>query len=155
MKTVGNLDKWISIGANVGVLIGIVFLLIEIRTNTQSNTLGMQEAYSNNFMQINAVDITHEMAEIIHKSNVGESLSPIEEFQLNAYFQMYLTQTNFIRRLYDRDVATEAEFREMYLYLGKITNNPYFRQFALGLPEVYQQLLLEEDGFERYVQNRR
>ena len=155
MKTVGNLDKWISIGANVGVLIGIVFLLIEIRTNTQSNTLGMQAAYTNNFFQINALDVTQDMAEIIHKSTVGESLSPIEEIQLNGYFQMYLSQTNFIRRLYDRGVATEAEFREIYEYLGKIKNNPYFRQFALGLPEGYQRLLLEEDGFEQYVQTRR
>ena len=149
-----KLDRWISVAANIGVLVGIVFLVLEIRTNTESNILGVQEAYSSNFIQINTLATSPEIAGLLLRSRNGEPITPLEDMQLDAYFRLFMTQTNFIRRLFDRGVVTDIELREAYEGVRRfIREDGNFRRRAENTSAIYRQLLLEEDGIDRYIQS--
>ncbi len=149
-----KLDRWVSVAANIGVLIGIIFLVLEIRTNTESNILGVQEAYSSNFIQINTLATSPEIAGLLLKSRSGDTLTPVEDMQLDAYFRLFLTQTNFIRRLYDRGVVSEIELIEAYEGVRRlIQQDENIRRRTEQLSTIYRQLLLEDDGIEQYMQS--
>lgn len=77
----------IGIFANLGVLIGIVFLATEVRQN--NSLLTAQSAYA----QLNAkiesrariVDNTNDFAELFMRYNSGGELSPTERMRLNFF----------------------------------------------------------------------
>lgn len=149
-----KLDRWISVAANIGVLVGILFLVQEIRTNTESNILGVQEAYTGFFIQINSLMISEEMGELAYKTTIGEPLSPSEELRVDAWFRLLINQFNFIKRLYDQGVVTDIELRETVGTVRYvIQGNQGFQRRTESLSEDYRQLLLEEDGLEAYIQS--
>ena len=149
-----NLDRWAAVAANIGVLIGIVFLVLEIRTNTESNILAVQEAFSSNYLQMNIHSTTKESAELLHKSLSQEELTPVEELQLDAYLRLQLTQGNFIRRLYERGVVSAEELQTAWQGVRFIIQNDRnMERRVRELPEVYQLLLLEEGGIEKYIES--
>jgi len=49
-----NLGQTIQILANVGVIAWIVFLAVEIRTNTESNRIAVEQGLEANWMLINS-----------------------------------------------------------------------------------------------------
>ena len=150
-----KLDRWISVAANIGVLVGILFLVQEIRTNTESNILGVQEAYTGFFIQINSLMVSEEMADLAYKTQIGEPLSPAEELRVDAWFRLLINQFNFMKRLYDQGVVTDNELRETvgtvrYVIQG---NQGFQRRADEIFSGDYRQLLLEEDGLEAYIQS--
>ncbi len=44
-----KLNRWLTLGANFGVLVGIIFLAIEIRQNTESQEEARRLAAANTF----------------------------------------------------------------------------------------------------------
>ncbi len=43
--TVHAVNRWLALGANVGVLVGIAFLIVEINQNTQVTDSACRDAY--------------------------------------------------------------------------------------------------------------
>ena len=41
-----KINRWLSLGANVGVIAGLVFVAMEIQTNTESNIIAVEANYS-------------------------------------------------------------------------------------------------------------
>lgn len=82
-----DLGQTIQILANIGVIAGILFLAVEIRTNTQMNRIAIQQAFSANWLQINsqlAGDV--DLAALIVKAYSGEQLLPDEAVRFAAMF---------------------------------------------------------------------
>ena len=149
-----KISQWLSVGANLGVLIGIVFLILEIRTNTDSNIIGMQQANSGNLVELNIAMASQGFSEVIYKARTGEELTNIENEQMTYIFRLYLTQANYVRRLFERGVVSEAEFREVWVPLrGWAQEMDWVQQQGSAIPRGYRQLLLEENGIESYLQS--
>lgn len=43
-----KLNNWLTLWANVGVIAGLIFVALEIRTNTESNIIAVQSSYAGN-----------------------------------------------------------------------------------------------------------
>ena len=149
-----KLNQWLGIGANLGVLIGIYFLVIEIGTNTESNTIGLQSAYTSNFVQINTLFASEETSSLIDKAASNEELSSAEERQLYYLVNLVQTQSNFMRRLWERGIATDEEFINAYNgYRDFAQEVSLVRELVLQRSERTQQLVLEDDGVEKYIRS--
>jgi hypothetical protein len=90
-----NLEKighWMTIVTNIGVLLGVVFLVVEINQNTEA--LKAQDEYANldqwtGFFM--ATPQSTELARVIVKGDARyESLSPEEQLQYNGYYGSFL-----------------------------------------------------------------
>ena len=74
-----DLGQSIQILANIGVIAGIAFLAVQIRTNTATNRIAMYQASSENWMQLNgelATDVG--LTELLEKAFSGQTLDSIE-----------------------------------------------------------------------------
>lgn len=87
-----KLGQWTTIVTNIGVLLGVVFLVIEINQNTEA--LKAQDEYANLdqwatiFM---AVPQSPDLARVIIKGDTHyESLTPEERLQYNNYYGTFI-----------------------------------------------------------------
>ncbi len=82
-----RLNRWLTLGANIGVLIGIVLLVIEVRQNNENLVAQARATYHASFSDIWGMAAEDsKLAEIIAKELGGESLTSAEFVQLAAYF---------------------------------------------------------------------
>ena len=86
--------KWVALGANLGVLIGLVLLIFEL-----SQTRKMMKAQVRHELAMGIVDIlqvpasNQELARALVRANAGEELTPLEMYQVrmrtNALFRYW------------------------------------------------------------------
>ena len=82
-----RVNRWLTLGANIGVLIGIVLLVIEVRQNNENLVAQERANYNAGFSDLWGMAAEDSgLAEILAKELGGESLSRAEFIQLAAYF---------------------------------------------------------------------
>ncbi len=81
-----KLNKWLSLGANIGVVAGIVFLAVELQ---QNNEILEAQARRDQFefrSEAGAMLIANpDLAEIVYKARNGDELSPSESFMFDRW----------------------------------------------------------------------
>ena len=97
MSKIGSdqLNRWLSLAANLGVIAGIVFLVVELRQNTemmraQSRTEMSQDTI--NMLTLNVND--QEYLEVIDRGLAGEELSPLEQTQFRRTYNAWIWHWN-------------------------------------------------------------
>ncbi len=147
-----KLNQWLSLIANVGVVVGIFFLAMEIRSNTASNRIAIQSAFSTNWVSINGgIAENPELAAVIEKAIVGEELNDVERRQLNHFVRQHASQANLMRRLFAEGFATVDDVRNAYSGLRRYAVYERFREEIEELSERNQRIILEEDGLEKWL----
>jgi hypothetical protein len=150
-----NLDKanqWLSFGANIGVVLGLVFLAFEIRTNSATNRIATQAAFSSNWVAINGATANNsQLAEVITKTRANEPLSDVEMEQLRGLVGQFRSQAAFMRRLYTEGFATKGDVRNAYHSLRTWSQYDAVRAIILEGSERLQRIVLEEDGLEEWL----
>ena len=111
-----RLNRWLTLGANIGVLIGIALLMVELNQNRD-----MMRAQTRHDLAMGIVELQHsaaeskELAEIMRKGAVGEELSPTEDMQnrlrLNALLR-YWEDVHYQFRLGLYDETEYSRHRE-------------------------------------------
>ena len=142
----------IGILANVGVIAGIVFLAIEIRTSTEINRIAIQQNLSGNWLLINSqIASDADLAALIEKAFSGEELQAVEAQQFGAYVREYVTQSNMMLKLYDQGLITEDEVRSAFRATRDNASNNRFRQEIEAMRnERLRGLILDHDGLDRW-----
>ena len=152
-----DLGRTISILANLGVIAGLVFLALEVRTNTATNRISMYQASSANWMQINRDMATdEELVALLLKAFASEMLDSGEQFQFNAWMRQQLTHGAFVRRLFESGLYSEAEFKQEFTWIRDLAGNPAFRRSVEQVPSsVFRDLILsDENKFIRLLDER-
>ena len=86
-KSVGMLDRYLSIASNLAVLFGILFLGYELQLNNQLLQLEARSAASQSMQGvISSYTESAGLYEIREKYNTGEKLTGIESAKLFQYF---------------------------------------------------------------------
>ena len=152
---IDNLNQWLTLLANFGVIVGIIFLALEIQTNTETNRIGIQGAYAGNWIEVNTLIAGNsETAAIYEKAIAGEELNDVEHRQFRHIVRLYATQSNLMRRLYEDGIATEDDLRGGYRAFRELAQYDAFRKEIELMSEVSQRILLDEDGLENYINDR-
>ena len=86
--------RWLTLGANIGVLIGIVLVLVELDQNRD-----MMRAQTRNELAMGIVDLLQvpasnaQLADVLYRAHAGDDLTPVESFQFemrtNALFRYW------------------------------------------------------------------
>jgi hypothetical protein len=80
-----NLKYWTALLANIGVIVGLLFLVLEMRQNSAIATAQVRMEYAATWRTIDGARQEKSFAELINKSLVEpETLSVAEIIQLDA-----------------------------------------------------------------------
>lgn len=91
-----RLNRWMTLGANVGVLAGIIFLVFELQQNTMATQLDAASNFQNNFSEIELfIAGNPEFAELLNKGREGEELTPTDQLRLGVFYGNVLFSWQF------------------------------------------------------------
>ena len=86
-----KLNRWLALGANVGVLVGIVFLAVEIRQNTDMTRAQITQSRAEAAMSLADSSYNSEyIPDIWIKSQEGEPLTAAENFRFRVWLRASL-----------------------------------------------------------------
>ncbi len=119
-----NLNEWLTLLANVGVLAGIVFLGMEMQQNTQMMRAQTRDSVTDKLMNW-YMDISTDLyaAEILVKGNTGETLEGAEfrsyEFMILSNLRMWENEWY----QYQIGLFEQAEFEPRLVGWGNLVRN--------------------------------
>ena len=147
------LNRWLALAANLGVIAGLVFVALEIRTNTESNEIAIRASQASNWMAFNSAIVENrDVAEILEKGLAGEDLDRAEARQFNHLVSMLLTQSFHMLRLYDKGLISEADIRSSFRAVRGLAKQGRFRQEIEEVRnERRRRLILEPDGLDKWL----
>ena len=95
-----SLNRWISLGATLGVLVGVIFLAIEIRQNTEMTRAQIIQSRAETAMSLAAETFNSEhIPGIVEKANEDGELTYQEAFRYGAWLRATLrNQDNNIQQ---------------------------------------------------------
>ncbi len=106
-----RLNRWLTLGANIGVLIGIVLLVVELDQNRE-----MMRAQIRNELARGVSDFlpsvldNQDLADTLVRAGEGESLTPAEEFQINTWYDLVFGYWQNVHYQYRQGLYDESEF---------------------------------------------
>ena len=82
-----RLNRWLTLGANVGVLLGIAFLAIELRQNNELLAAQQRSVnYLGGVVGWEMVATDQFLSELLYKDFNGQELTGVESLQLRAFW---------------------------------------------------------------------
>ena len=141
--------EFVSVLANLGVILGLVFLGIQIY---QSNQINRTEAWNNLIrtgIEFNdAIAENSDLAEILAKSNNSEPLSDAEEIRLRAFAAASMQRVWFDYQQIGTGIISPEELK---------TRIPRFKVLLARFPAVRTLYEQNRDGysenFQRFVES--
>jgi hypothetical protein len=148
-----RINRWLTLSANIGVIAGLIFVAIEIRTNTESNMIAIDQTYATNWMTINTtIAANPNLAAVFEKGLAGEELDRVEARQFDHLVSMYQTQSNHMLRLYDLGLISEAQVRGAYRAIRRNAQRGRFREeIEASTSERNKGLILDPDGLDKWL----
>ena len=107
-------DDWkdaIEIVGVIAIVASLIFVAMEIRTNTQSNEIAIEQNYAGNWLVINSQVASNDGWLKLFLREGDEDLSVAEKEQLGAYVRMLNSQSFHMLRLYDQGLVSAEEVR--------------------------------------------
>ncbi len=149
-------DQWKDWLEGIGILaiIGsLVFVALEIKTNTESNKIAIEQNFAANWMMINStVAANHDLATVLEKGQAGEELDRAEARQFGAFVSMFFTQAFHMLRLYDEGLISEDQVRGAFRALRVNAQRGYFRERAEAISDDrLRGLILDPDGLDKWL----
>ena len=91
MKTDNKLDwvnRWITLAANIGVLLGIIFLIVELRQNTTATRLQASSNFQDSFSNIEFfITQNAEFAALLDKGRKAEAIDrSVDQMRLDVFY---------------------------------------------------------------------
>ena len=109
---VDNANRWLTLAANVGVLVGIAFLIVEINQNTQATNTASRDASVGHILNFFEQGMDNQViARARYKFRSGEELDGFERRQLHNYQYYNFKIFENIHVQYERGLFSDSEWR--------------------------------------------
>ena len=149
-------DQWKDWLEGIGILaiIGsLIFVALEIKTNTESNKIAIEQNFAANWMIINStVAANHDLATVLEKGQAGEELDRAEARQFGAFVSMFFTQAFHMLRLYDQGLISEDQVRLAFRALRVNAQRGLFRERVEAISDDrLRGLILDPDGLDKWL----
>lgn len=115
MRSDSRINSWISLGANVAVLLGLIFVGLEVRNSRAAAEAQAADGIADGFLQLNLISIGDSAAARIWDTGLREpaSLTDVEAFQFSMHMRALFNQFTRVHRLYRAGLIDEADW-ELY-----------------------------------------
>lgn len=119
---INRAGHWLTLAANLGVIVGIAFLILEIRQNSNIATAQVRLDYAAGWRSIDEQRQDEEFAQVYAKSILSpDELSFSEVIQLDGYY------TGVIDQMLSAYTASRTGLRSgQFEYVAKQVANGYF-----------------------------
>ncbi len=149
-------DQWKDWLEGIGVfaIIGsLIFVALEIKTNTESNFIAIEQNSATNYMTINStIAANRDLAAVYEKGLAGEELDRVEARQFGHLVSMWLTQSFHMLALYDRGLITEDEVRGAFRGLRLYAQRGRYREIVETISDDrIRGLILDPDGLDKWL----
>ena len=100
VRTESGINRWISVGANVAVLLGLIFVGLEVRNSRAAAEAQAADGIADGFLQLNLISITDSTAAKVWDRGLLEpdSLSDMEAFQFSMHINVIAYFSCFHRK---------------------------------------------------------
>jgi hypothetical protein len=136
-----RLNKWLTLGANLGVLVGIILLILEIDQNRQAILAQTRNDIAQGAVGVIslAIDNPH-LADILVRSNRGEELSESEEYMLSSRAEVIFRYWENVHYQYRLGTYDEGEFtRHMVTMKVVATDTASLRQYWCEKSSIFSE----------------
>lgn len=144
-----RLNRWLTLCANIGVLIGIVLLLIELNQNQE-----IARAQTRNEISLGVTGVLsildRDLAEILVRANAGEELQPADQILISRWSEALLRYWENSNYQYEIGLYDEAEYSAQKiiirvgiteLFPGALI--PHYCQYKFGYSEHFTSVIDE------------
>ncbi len=148
---------WLE-GIGIFAIVGsLIFVALEIQTNTESNIIAIGQGSATNYITINStIAANRDLAAVYEKGLAGEELDRAEARQFSHLVSMWLTQAFHMLALYDRGLITEDEVRIAFRGPRSYAQRGRYREIVEKLGnDRLRGLLLDPDGLDKWLNVKR
>jgi hypothetical protein len=106
-----RVHRWLTLGANLGVLIGIILLLVELNQNAT-----MMRAQTRNQVSAGIVELlsliadNDQLASVRRRADAGEPLTPDESYQYDLITRAFFRYWENVHYQFRQGLYDEVEF---------------------------------------------
>lgn len=152
MNRLDRVNKWLTLLANLGVVAGLVFVALEVRTNTATNRIAIYQSSSQNWMQINSqLARDREFVELLVKADSSDAgLNAVEARRFEGWVRQHLTHAAQMLRLHDVGLLDEVGLRVELRNIRQLSEKPRFRHVVEEIvpPGRFRRRILDDTGLE-------
>ena len=107
-----KLNSWLGVFANIGVLVGIIFLAMEVRHSSIAVNAQMADSVADGFIALNITSITDPAVARIYVVGLyePESLSDVEAIQFSMLVRGLFNQFARVHRHYRAGLLSESDW---------------------------------------------
>ena len=133
-----NLNSWLSLIANIGVLGGLLFVGYEIRQNTVQLRAESSRSITESVNDLNiGIYSDSEFAAVLIKGTEDRAaLSPVERYQFDMYQFSRLNIAEYVLDL-EREGVSDLNFRYVDWIVRDFNDRPGLREFIRDHQETY------------------
>ena len=103
------INHWLTLAANLGVMVGIIFLAYELQQNTVATQLDAATMFQTSFSDIEQTIYTDpEFSALLEKAREGQPLTESESFRIFIFYNNVLRQWQVNHFLYLSDALDEG-----------------------------------------------
>lgn len=143
-----RLNRWLTLGANIGVLLGIILLVVELGQNHE-----MMRAQIRNEISRAEIDVlgqtagNRDLSEVITRANSGEELTSAERFMVRTRNESVFRLWQNAHYQYRLEMYDESEYsKHLATMAWVIKSNPSLMVYWCELGELYSDpFMLEID----------
>ena len=146
MKDLVSFNRWLALSANVGVLIGLIFLAVEVRHAGNATELQTIESTTEGWFRLNELIISDpEIARIfVLGLDYPEALTDVESIQFSMYMRMFANQVVRVGNHYELGLSTQEDYqgalRELATFISK-PGGELYRKTSPRFDEKWSELL--------------
>jgi hypothetical protein len=108
---IDRLNRWLTLGANVGVLLGIAFLIVELNQTNEMNRGETRNQIASELSELlRDVSNNPQLAELIVRAENGEELTPRENMQYTQRILSMLRYFENVHYQFRQGLYDESEF---------------------------------------------
>ena len=147
-------DNWRDLIEAVGVIsiVGsLVFLAVEVRTNTASNEIAILQSQSARWVDFHGQTVmSRDLAKLLVKVSSNSPLDDVEKRQYRSFVFQRISQAVGMLRLYDRGFISREEVNASFLALRNLAKSYQpAQEIVEGLSnDRLRGLIPDDDGFE-------
>ena len=136
-----RLNRWLTLGANVGVLIGIILLVVELDQNRDMMRAQTRNELARGLPEVLGIPASdNALADALLRANRGEPLSPAETLQVAMWDELTFRYWENVHYQYRQGLYDESEFsRHQDTMKSVIGRNPRLEKFWCAERHLYSE----------------